>query len=100
MRGIVGAMTNEEVAKLAELARIAVPEHERAALAEEMDAILGYVSDVRALVEASQDISPVYDLENVMREDEVTNKQGEYTERIAAQFSAREGDLLRVPKIL
>ncbi len=93
-------MTNEEVAKLAQLARIAVPEHERTALAEEMDAILGYVSDVRALVEASHDVSPVYDLENVMREDEVVNTQGEYTERIAAQFSDREGDLLRVPKIL
>ncbi len=93
-------MTNEEVAKLAQLARIAVSEHEIAALAGEMDAILGYVSDVRALADTSSHVTPAHDLVNIMRDDEVTNEPGEYTERIVSQFSAREGDLLRVPKIL
>ncbi len=93
-------MTREEVAKLAQLARIAVPEHELETLAGEMEAILGYVSDVRALAEVSAEVPPTYDLVNVLREDVVTNAPGAYTERIVAQFPAREGDLLRVPKIL
>jgi Asp-tRNA(Asn)/Glu-tRNA(Gln) amidotransferase C subunit len=39
-------------------------------------------------------------LRNVMREDEPTNHSGEYTEAILQNAPAREGDWLKVKKIL
>jgi aspartyl-tRNA(Asn)/glutamyl-tRNA(Gln) amidotransferase subunit C len=93
-------MTREEVVKLAKLARIAVPDEELDALAGEIDAILGYVSDVQRIADGSAGIQDSYDLTNVMRDDVVLNQPGEYTERIVAQFPNKEGKLLKVQKIL
>jgi aspartyl-tRNA(Asn)/glutamyl-tRNA(Gln) amidotransferase subunit C len=93
-------MTREEITKLARLARIALADEELDALAGEMDAILGYVSDVRSLAIDGIAGEPTYDLVNVMRDDVVLNKPGEYTERIVSQFPTREGDLLKVKKIM
>jgi len=92
-------ITKDDVAHLATLARIRVPDGELEPLAKEMDAILGYVEDVRAL--AGDDVpEPEHALRNVLRKDEVTNEQGSYTERIVAQFPSSENNALKVKKIL
>jgi aspartyl-tRNA(Asn)/glutamyl-tRNA(Gln) amidotransferase subunit C len=92
-------MKEEEIQRLADLAHIAVSADELKTIAGEMDAILGYVSDVTKL-SGDTDVAQKHTLRNVMRPDEVTNEVGEYTESIAKQFPDRDGDALRVKKIL
>lgn len=92
-------ISRDDVKKLADLAHLAVDEGELTTLAHEMDEILAYVSEVTKLAgEEGEREKPA--LRNVMRDDVVTNAEREYTERIVAQFPDREGDSLRVKKIL
>jgi aspartyl-tRNA(Asn)/glutamyl-tRNA(Gln) amidotransferase subunit C len=93
-------ITKDEVQKLADLAHLAVAPDELERIAGEMDAILGYVSEIDTLSDAEVAPQETLPLRNVMREDVVHNEPGMYTEAITAQFPARDGDLLRVKKIL
>lgn len=93
-------LSTDDVQHLADLAHLAVAPDELLKVAGEMDAILGYVSEVTKL---SGDMPATLEkpqLRNVMREDKVTNTSGQYTEAIAKQFPAREGNALKVKKIL
>ena len=92
-------ISKDDVQKLADLALVAVPDSELEKVAGEMDSILAYVSDVSKLPseEGEREKELVY---NVMREDVVTNKTGEYTDDIVAQFPDKERGYLRVKKIL
>jgi len=92
-------ISRDDVAKLAELSLIAVPDKELDALAGEIDSILTYVSEVSELAgEEGRREKPL--LRNVMRDDIITNKPGAYSEAIAEQFPDREDNYLRVKKIL
>jgi aspartyl/glutamyl-tRNA(Asn/Gln) amidotransferase C subunit len=88
----------EEIRKLGELARIAVSEEELPKFVAEIDAILGYVSALDQL-EVSKG-EPHLPYVNVFRPDEKPHKKGMYTEKLAEQFPAREGDLLSVKQII
>jgi len=95
----MNSIHTKDVQHLADLARIDVPESEAAALASEMERILDYVKDVEKVAkDVAQDTQPP--LRNVFREDVVTNEPGEYTDAIVAQFPEKEGNSLKVPKIL
>lgn len=92
--------TVEDVKKLAALARIKVADAELEKFTKEFDAILAYVGQLETL-EIPQDLKskkPV--LRNVMRVDGEPHAQGAYTEKIASQFAAREGDALSVKQII
>lgn len=92
--------TTEEVQKLATLARIRVADAELEKFTKEFDAILAYVGQLEKL-EIPQDLkSEKPSLRNVMRDDGEPHAQGAHTEKIAAQFSAREGDALSVKQII
>jgi|CXWL01.1.fsa_nt_gi aspartyl/glutamyl-tRNA(Asn/Gln) amidotransferase C subunit len=92
--------TTEEVQKLATLARIRVADAELEKFTKEFDAILAYVGQLEKL-EIPQDLkSEKPPLRNVMRDDGEPHAQGAHTEKIAAQFSAREGDALSVKQII
>lgn len=93
-------ISTTDVQKLADLAHVAVAPDELAKIAGEMDAILGYVSEVTKLSGEMAETSDKPILRNVMREDAVTNTPGQYTEAITAQFPDRDGNALRVKKIL
>ena len=91
--------TTEEVRKLAALARIRVEDAELEKFTREFDAILAYVGQLESLqLPASSRQLPA--LRNVMREDGEPHKSGAYTEKIVAQFPAREGNALSVKQIL
>ena len=92
-------ISKDDVQKLADLAHVAVPDEEQKKIAEEMDSVLEYVSDVSKLAGEEGDREKDY-VYNVMREDVVTNKPSEYTDAIAAQFPDKERGYLRVKKIL
>ncbi|MDO8742630.1 MAG: Asp-tRNA(Asn)/Glu-tRNA(Gln) amidotransferase subunit GatC [bacterium] len=92
--------TVEDVKKLAALARIKVEDAELEKFTKEFDAILAYVGQLEKL-EIPQDLKgekPA--LRNIMRTDGEPHAQGAYTEKIASQFAAREGDALSVKQII
>lgn len=92
--------TVEEVKKLAALARIKVSEEELPNFVKEFEAILAYVGQLESLV-LPEDISTAKPpLINVMRKEGEPHESGLYTEKIADQFSVREGDALAVKQII
>lgn len=91
-------ITKEEVINLANLARIKVTDEEVEKLTKEVDAILGYVGQIQEVTKEVEKTAPK--LRNVMRDDVVTNKDNEYTERLLDNAPNRDGKYLKVKKIL
>jgi aspartyl-tRNA(Asn)/glutamyl-tRNA(Gln) amidotransferase subunit C len=91
-------LSAQDLKKLAELSRIDVPEAELATLGGELDAILKYVKDVASIDVG--DVSEAPEVRNVMREDALAHESGAHTADLLAQFPARDGDYLKVKKIL
>lgn len=92
-------ISKEEVKKMAELSLLAVEESELDTLTGEIDAILGYISEIDSIA-SDQELREKPELYNVMRDDEVTNKEHEYTERILAEAPRHDGTFVQVKKIL
>jgi len=104
-------ITTEDIQKLAELSRIKIAPEEQESLRTEIESILGYVdqikkaSQVSVSANASSGASGVPTVEagslhNVMREDGEPHMPSEFTEKILSVAPAREGDYLKVKKIL
>lgn len=91
--------TVAEVKKLAALARIKVEDAELEKFTSEFDAILKYVGQLEKL-EFPDEKGDKPSLRNVMREDGEPHAPGAYTEKLAAQFPAREGNALSVKQII
>lgn len=92
-------LSPQEVARLAELARIELTDEELAKLAPQLDVILESVKSVSQV--ASLDIPPsshALDLTNVFRPDEV--KPSWTPEQMLASAPDSQGDQFRVPRIL
>jgi aspartyl-tRNA(Asn)/glutamyl-tRNA(Gln) amidotransferase subunit C len=93
-------MDKEKVLNLANLARINLDEAEAEKLASEFGAILKYVSEVQSVKIAEEDADNRSALKNVFREDLNPHEPGLYTEAILNQAPKREGNYLKVKKIL
>jgi len=93
-------MTKEEILHLGTLSRIRLSEAEVEKFKGEIDSILEYVSQVNELVDDGHLEKKVGLVHNVFREDEVTNEPGSYSAALTAAFPEREGDYLKVKKIL
>lgn len=97
-------MKLEDVKKLADLARIDMSNEEMEGIAKDFDSILAYVGQVQEVSkngsESSLQDSVNYKLHNVMREDVVTNKEGECTEKIMSQSPEIENGFIKVKQIL
>jgi len=91
--------TVEEVKKLAALSRIKIEDAELEKFTKEFDAILAYIGQLETLdLEPSLGGKPL--MRNVMREDGEPHAPKAYTEKLAEQFPAREGDALKVKQII
>lgn len=92
-------ITKEEIQKLADLARIFLPESEKESLRKDIDGILEYVGQIK---EASSVEGEPWELavKNVMREDIPTHKKGEYTDALVNAAPKREKGYVKVKKIL
>jgi aspartyl/glutamyl-tRNA(Asn/Gln) amidotransferase C subunit len=88
----------EEVQKLAALARISVPEADLPKFAAEFDSIVGYISSLDELTVPKGETLLPYT--NVFRNDGTPHEKRKYTELLAEQFPAREGDYLVVKQIV
>ncbi|MEK7586021.1 MAG: Asp-tRNA(Asn)/Glu-tRNA(Gln) amidotransferase subunit GatC [Patescibacteria group bacterium] len=92
-------MKLDDIKKLAEMARIDMSDEELVEIAKDFDSILAYVGQIQEISELS-DTKKDYALENVMREDVITNKSGEYTDSILAQMPDTQDGFLKVKQIL
>jgi aspartyl-tRNA(Asn)/glutamyl-tRNA(Gln) amidotransferase subunit C len=92
-------ITLAEVEHVARLARLDLPPEEKERLRSQLDAILGYVEQLRRVDTAG--IAPtahVLPLANVMREDEV--RPSYPAEAMLANAPAADNGQFRVPRIL
>ncbi|KUP97207.1 Asp-tRNA(Asn)/Glu-tRNA(Gln) amidotransferase subunit GatC [Thermobifida cellulosilytica] len=95
----MSAITRDEVAHLARLARLALPEDELDQLAAQLDVIISAVAKVQEV--AKGDIPPTshaLPLTNVYRPDEV--RPGLTPDQALAEAPAVEDGRFRVPQIL
>ena len=87
------------IEKLAGLSRIKISEKESAALAEDLERIVAYVSQVtEASAETPTPIKPM--MHNVLREDKEPHAPGIFTEALLAQAPATVRALVKVKKII
>lgn len=94
-----------EIKKLADLARIDMDESEMQEIAKSFDSILAYVGQVQEVakiknMESESKKPEDYFLYNVTRDDEVTNKRGEYTDKIITEMPDTQDGYLKVKQIL
>lgn len=96
-------MDKERVLNFAKLARIELQNDEAESLSNEFETILNYVKDVKKVdttnVESKDNKNKAH-LYNVLREDKSPHESGFYTKEILEQAPAREGDYIKVKKIL
>lgn len=85
----------QQIENLATLAKLKVGEN----IVKSFDEILSYIKSVEEVLSMEGndvEIHKTTDCKNVFREDEVTNKKGEYTERIISQAKERDGNWIKV----
>lgn len=92
-------ITTDTVKKLADLARISVPEEERAGLTKDLEAILGYVSEL-GKAGASDAVLPKDEVRNIMRNDELFHQPGEFTEQLLGSAPRAENGYVAVRRII
>ncbi len=90
--------TEEDLEKLALLSRITFKDEEKAKMLHDMQAILGFVSEVNSV--SIPEERPLYNLLNVTRDDVVTRETGALTEALLANAPEREGDYVKVTQVL
>ena len=94
-------MNKDKVLDLAKLARVKISDTEAESLSHEFDAILQYVGEVKSISTHNPQPTPNnFPIRNVMREDVVGHEPGTYTEILLAAAPTREGDYVKVKKIL
>ena len=90
----------KDIEKLANLSRLALNAGEKESLRKDMDSILDYVAQVQK-VTANLDLEKKAGiLRNVMREDNHPHESGIFTEKLLSSAPQREGDYVKVKKIL
>lgn len=92
-------MDIKDIDKLAELARLEIPQAEKEQVLKDMTSIVGYVAQISEVV-LPTDLTPEYSLKNVMREDVVTTDSGTHTDALVAEMPDHEGQFLKVKQIL
>lgn len=97
-------LSKEEIKRLADLARIEIADSEAANLSTEVDAVLDYVKSIQEFnpdrAELENEVREGLGVLNVMREDENPNESGVYSKELIAEFPNKNGDYLKVKKIL
>lgn len=95
------SVSTHDVKKLADLARLALTDEEVEKLRGEIESILSYVDTIQK-VSLPEGItkSPHLDLQNVMRADGEPHESGKHTTDLVDQFPDKDGNYLKVKKIL
>ncbi len=93
--------TIETIDKLAELSRISLTEEEKETIRGEFDAILGYVASISKISKSGEEGSrSIVATINVLRDDTNPHESGLHTETLLSLAPRREGNYVKVKKIL
>lgn len=95
-------MQLDDIKKLAIMARVDMDEAEMQEIADSFGPILSYIGQIQEVSESTNgEIKTIGDIPfNILREDIITNKSGEYTEKILEQFPESQDGYLKVKQIL
>ena len=93
-------ITIKDIEKLAELSRIAISPEEKESFRKDMDSILGYVDQVQKVSANLSEEKKAGLVRNVMREDSNPHESGIHTETLISAAPKRQGNYLKVKKIL
>ena len=93
-------ISEKEIEKLADLSRIAVSATEKESLRKSMDSILNYVEQVQKVSKGLDSGKKAGLLRNVVREDDQPHESGIFTEVLLSAAPKRDGQYLKVKKIL
>ena len=93
-------MERKDIEHLAHLARIKLTDNEADVLTTDLTSILSYVSDIEGIVGNAVSEKKVGQLFNVMRADENPHEGGLYTEDLLNNAPHRDGQYVKVKKIL
>jgi aspartyl-tRNA(Asn)/glutamyl-tRNA(Gln) amidotransferase subunit C len=92
------SFTKEDLANIATLARITVTPEEEEKMLHDMQAILGYVSEINAV---GGDVERVKSAQyNVVREDVITHESGSNTDAILKEAPATEDGYVKVAQVM
>lgn len=91
-------MTEQDIEKLAELAKIKIPEGKAGAFIQDFESILGYVKQIES-VEVG-DVAPNFFLKNVLRADANPHETGAMSEALLAAAPETHDGFVKVNKIL
>ena len=94
-------MDISDIKKLAIMARVDMDEQEMKEIGDSFGPILDYVGQIKEVSESADINHKIGDAPfNILREDIVTNKTGEYTEKIIDQAPNSQDGFLKVKQIL
>ncbi len=95
-------ISNKDVQNLAELSRIEVKDDEVENIRQKLEGILAYVSEVQDLSkeDISSETSDAGENHNVFCEDSEPHEGGKYTEGLIQNAPNKEGNYVKVRKIL
>lgn len=91
-------ISTEEVKNLAELARLELSSAEVDKFKDDISSVLNYVESINS-IQAEEGERGVGEV-NIFREDEITNEPNRYTESLLSSAPEREGEYVKVQKIL
>jgi aspartyl-tRNA(Asn)/glutamyl-tRNA(Gln) amidotransferase subunit C len=92
-------ISGDEVKKLANLARMKLTPEEEQSLSKDMGNILEYVHQIQK-VSAGDEDRDMSAIRNIMRDDAMPHESGLHTEELLAEAPEREGNYVKVKKIL
>ena len=93
-------LTREEILQIAKLSRLYLEEEEIVRYQDDLGSILGYVEKLQELsVDGIPEFQHAAGGVNVFRQDIIEPAAEETRENIRENFSAREGDLLKVQAV-
>ncbi len=93
-------LSMKEIEKLAELARLEIPEEEKEGLRKDIDAILGYVGEIQKISAEAPQADGLGDVYNVFREDAKPHASGAFSKELLKEAPQRDGEYVKVKKIL
>ena len=93
-------MEIKDIEKLAKLSRIELTETEKQTYLTDISAILVYVDQIKNAVAKVGEERKIGEIRNVMRDDTERESQDTQSADMIAEFPERDGDYLKVKKIL
>ncbi len=90
-------MNTDEIKRLANLARLSVPEQELEAVGKDVATILGFVDRIQS-VQLDMDVQPATDKNNIFREDIVAPLAADHDLIEAAPL--HQDHFVKVPKVI